>query len=537
MLEGLEDLNTETTEVTGKLGATLLVMNKLKDSAKEVSIEGLKKGADASIVKLFKLQDSIIKTSRDLGQSAAQAKLMETEIGRAAVNALNMGGNLEDVVKHFEQINSTLGRTTYVSAEALTNMEAMQKLGVKTETFKSFELFFDKVGGGVDGSVQKQMELVNTAKKYGLNVGQFLGTVSGKLDIVTKYGFPKGVEDLASMVAKSQVLGDTLSVAQGFADQIMDSPEKAYDAAAQLQTLGGSFSQLGDGARLLYLAQNDLKGLNDELINATRGIATFNEETGQFEISANERGRLRALKNSGVGIDVKGLEESALKLAKQEKILGQLGSVNLGGKTPEEEKELKETLANYAQLGKGGVITIQGKEIGGLNAERIKEIMDGLRGKGSELSTNADDNVKMIQSNMSAQEASTLQSNLFSQAIAVSVLKVGEFSTTLDTVTAAQTQLISLINTKTVGSEMGGDLVKTFQDNIKDASAALSTALGNIPSSDKSKKEQPAIPLTVTGAAKIEVDIKGMDLKFVDVIKTATLDYVREEMKKKGYSI
>ena len=536
-MEELEELNDGLANAGAKTTAVVLGISKLKEAAAAVSLDGLNNSINTSIDKLFKLQDKIITTSRNLGQSAAQAKLMETEIGKAAVNALNMGGNLEDVVKHFEQINLTLGRTTYVSAEALTNMEAMQKLGVKTETFQSFEKFFDKVGGGVDGAVQKQMELVNTAKSYGLNAGQFLTTVASKLDILTKYGFPNGVKDLASMVAKSQVLGDTLSVAQGFADQIMDSPEKAYDAAAQLQTLGGSFSQLGDGARLLYLAQNDLKGLNDELINATRGMATFNKETGQFEISANERGRLRALKNSGIGIDPKELEETALKLAKQEKILGQLNSINLGGKTPEEEKELKETLANYAQLGKGGVITIQGKEIGGLDSDSIKKIMVGLQGKGSELSTNADDNVKMMQSNMSAQEASTLQSNLFSQAMAVSVLKVGEFSTTLDTVTAAQTKLISLINAKTVGSEMGGELVNTFKDNIKTASELLTEALNKIPLNDKSKAEQPATPLTVTGAAKIEVDIKGMDLKFVDVIKTATLDYVREEMKKKGYSI
>ena len=532
----MTSIKDELVDAGTNAAALTLVMKTLQEQVGKISLTGLKNSADKSIDSIFKLQTGIIKTSRDLGQSAAQAKMMETEIGKAAVNALQMGGNLEDVVKHFEQINTTLGRTTYVSAEALTNMEAMQKLGVKTETFQSFEKFFDKVGGGIDGAVQKQMELVNTAKSYGLNTGQFLTTVSSKLDILTKYGFPNGVKDLASMVAKSQVLGDTLSVAQGFADQIMDSPEKAYDAAAQLQTLGGSFSQLGDGARLLYLAQNDLKGLNDELINATRGMATFNKETGQFEISANERGRLRALKNSGIGIDPKELEETALKLAKQEKILGQLGNINLGGKTPEEEKELKETLANYAQLGKGGVVTIKGEEIGGLSAKQINEIMVGLQGKGSELSNNADNNVKMIQSNMSAQEASTLQSNLFSQAMAVSVLKVGKFSETLDTVTAAQTKLISIINAKTVSSEMGGELVGTFKSNIEKASNLLSDALTKIPLSDKSNAEQPPTPLTVTGAAKIEVDIKGMDLKFADVIKTATLDYVREEMKKKGYS-
>ena len=526
------ELNDDITEATGKAVALTTVMGTLQKQAGLISLKGLKDSTQKSIDTIFKLQDAIIKTSRELGQSAAQAKMMETEIGKAAVNALEMGGNLGDVVKHFEQINTTLGRTTYVSAEALTNMEAMQKLGVKTETFQSFVKFFDKVGGGVDGAVQKQMELVNTAKSYGLNVGTFLGSVSGKLDILNKYGFPKGVADLASMVAKSQVLGDTLGIAQSFADQIMDSPERAYEAAAQLQTLGGSFAQLGDGANLLYMAQNNLGELNDKIINATKGIATFNKETGQAEIGSAERMRIREVAKI-YGGNADAITESALKMVKQEQIISQL---NLNPDIKSLSDEEKQTLANYAQLGKGGVVTIKGEEIGGLDAKEIENIMVGLQGKGSELSTNADDNVKMMQSNMSAQEASTLQSNLFSQAIAVSVLKVGEFSTTLDTVTAAQTKLISLINAKTVGSEMGGELVNTFKDNIKTASELLTEALNKIPLKDKSKAEQPATPLTVTGAAKIEVDIKGMDLKFVDVIKTATLDYVREEMKKSGYS-
>jgi len=289
-MAGLDDLNTDATNVTATLGAAALAMGKLQDQAKNVSLDGLMSSANKSI-------DSL---------------------------------NLEDVVKNFEQINTTLGRTTYLSSSVLTNIEAIQKFGVADTTIQSFAKFFDKVGGGMDASIQQQIELVNTAKDYGLNVGQFLGSVAGKLDIVNKYGFPKGVSDLASMVAKSQVLGDSLSVAQNFADQIMDSPEKAYEYAAQLQTLGGSFSQLGDGAQLLYMAQNDLKGLNDQLINATRGIATFNNETGQFEISANERLRLRGLKN--LGIDADKVEETALKLAKQEQIIGKLNlNPNIAG--------------------------------------------------------------------------------------------------------------------------------------------------------------------------------------------------------------
>jgi hypothetical protein len=495
-----------------------------------VSLDGLMSSTNKSIDSLFKLQDNIIKTSRGLGQSAAQAKLMETEIGKAAINAVEMGGNLEDVVKNFEQINSTLGRTTYLSANVLTNIEAIQKFGVADTTIQSFAKFFDKVGGGMDASIQQQIELVNTAKDYGLNVGQFLGSVAGKLDIVNKYGFPKGVSDLASMVAKSQVLGDSLSVAQNFADQIMDSPEKAYEYAAQLQTLGGSFSQLGDGAQLLYMAQNDLKGLNDQLINATRGIATFNQETGQFEISANERLRLRGLKN--LGIDADKVEETALKLAKQEQIIGKLNlNPNIAGMSDEE----KETLANYAQLQKGGVVTIKGQEIGGLDSESIKNIMVGLQGKGSQLSSESDKNVQMIQSNMSAQEASTVQTNLFNNAIALSVLKIGDFSKTLDTVTAAQTQVISSIRAATVGGETADKLIKSFEDNIKNTSLLITKALDTFTSA-KIESKQPPSPLTVTGAAKIEVDVKGLDLKFADAIKPAIVDAVLEEMKKKGYS-
>lgn len=529
-MAGLDDLNTDATNLTATLGTAGLAMTKLQDQAKLVSLDGLLSSANKSIDSLFKLQDSIIKTSRGLGQSAAQAKLMETEIGKAAINAVEMGGNLEDVVKNFEQINTTLGRTTYLSSSVLTNIEAIQKFGVGDATIQSFAKFFDKVGGGMDASIQQQIELVNTAKDYGLNVGQFLGSVAGKLDIVNKYGFPKGVNDLASMVAKSQVLGDSLSVAQNFADQIMDSPEKAYEYAAQLQTLGGSFSQLGDGAQLLYMAQNDLKGLNDQLINATRGIATFNNETGQFEISANERLRLRGLKN--LGIDADKVEETALKLAKQEQIIGKLNlNPNIAGMSDEE----KQTLANYAQLQKGGVVTIKGQEIGGLDSKSISEIMTGLQGKGSQLSGEADKNVQMMQSNMSAQEASTVQTNLFSNAIALSVLKVGDFSKTLDTVTAAQTQVISSIRAATVGGETADKLIKSFETNISETSLLITKALETFTSA-KIKSEAPPAPLTVTGAAKIEVDVKGLDLKFADAIKPAIVDAVLEEMKKKGYS-
>ena len=149
----------------------------------------------------------LISSARNLGQSAGYAKSVENELGKAAVNVVKMGGSLDDVLKTFNDVNASIGKTTYLSQQFYENVEAIEKYGVKGETINSFAKFFDKVGGGMDAATEKQIELVNTAKAYGLNVGTFLGSVAGKLDIINKYGFPKGVNDLASMVAGTKYRG------------------------------------------------------------------------------------------------------------------------------------------------------------------------------------------------------------------------------------------------------------------------------------------------------------------------------------------
>jgi hypothetical protein len=473
----------------------------------------------------------LISSARNLGQSAGYAKSVENELGKAAVNVVKMGGSLDDVLKTFNDVNASIGKTTYLSQRFYENVEAIEKYGVKGETINSFAKFFDKVGGGMDAATEKQIELVNTAKAYGLNVGTFLGSVAGKLDIINKYGFPKGVSDLSSMVVKSQLLGDSLSVAQSFADQIMDSPEKAYEYAAQLQTLGGSFSQLGDGAQLLYMAQNDLKGLNDQLINATRGIATFNKETGQFEISANERLRLKGLKNLGIESDK--VEETALKLAKQEKIISEFKFKPQFEGLSEEQQQ---TLASYAQIQKGGVVTIEGKDISGLSSDKVKEVLSNLQGSGSELKNNTDANINSIQKNLSSTEAVTLANNQLSNAFAMSTLKAGDFSKGLESYTGIIVKAQEMANktlTKTYagGSDVLTDVKSQFPTD------SLIAVIGDY---TKAVSQQKFIE--VKGNPTIDVKVTGLDAGVSDVVKTYVANEIAKSIKvtasdSSGYSV
>ena len=507
-------------------GLSKKVENLVTAIGEKLTFGGLVVSAKEAVDQLSKFQDKNISIARGLGQSAGFAKSIESELGKAAVNIVAMGGKLEDVLDIYKGINAQLGRTTFLSEKFLVNAKAIKTFGVDEKTINSFANFFDKVGGGMDASINKQIELVNTAQKYGLNVGSFLGTVSEKLNILNKYGFPKGVNDLSSMVAKSQVLGDTLSVAQNFADQIMSSPEKAYEYAAQLQTLGGSFSQLGDGAQLLYMAQNDLKGLNDQLINATRGIATFNEESGQFEISANERLRLKGLKDLNIEADK--IEEAALKLAKNEKILSGFKGIAFDGMSEED----KQTLVNISEVGKGGEIKIGGKGLEELNKspETLTKLLQQVQNKGNQLSTDKS-NVDVVQSQMSANEQLTTTTNQLNTMFASTIIQGDNWSKSLDTMANKMTNVSGSMSSFV---DKQGEAIKSSYKLALDSGPTL------IDEAIKKASREAGFDISDKGLSKpieinqlVTVDVKGLDVEFSNIIKPLIKNVV-ESMVKKG---
>ena len=518
----MQNVDESATEGVKGLGSQI---EKIQGDLKKLNVDGLKGSIKDTIDTISQFETKLISTSRSLGQSAAFAKSMQGEVGKAAVSAVQMGASMGDVIKTFQDVQQSIGRTVFLSQQFLENVTALQQVGVADETIKSYTTFFDKVGGGFERSTTQQIELVNQAKSYGLNVGTFLKGVGDNLQDLTRFGFPDGVKDLSSMVAKSQLLGNKMDTAKNLANQIMDSPERAYEFAAQMQTLGGSFSQLGDGAQLLYMAQNDLEGLNDQIINAARGIATFNEETGQFEISANERLRLRAVDK--MGLDSKAIEEAALRLAKQEKILGDLDLTGALGGLDEEQKQV---LASYAQIGEGGKITIEGKDVAGLSSAQIQDVLKGIQGGGNQLTNETDKNIKMLQANTSTTEGVNIQMKLLKDQFALGAIQTGNFTKALE----QSTTFLTTIQAGTRGIiSSGGE--KVFQEISKYTSDAsktiekLNAVLGN------TIKEAPPQKVTIDNIAPIKINLES-SFNLSDVIKSSLskimTDVVNEQVPK-----
>lgn len=533
MFQG-NDLNSASTDAAN-LTKQLENASKLIVGLKE-PLTFMKEQFSKTLDTVAGFENKLILSSRSLGQGAEFAKLMQQDLGNAAVNIIEMGGKLDDVLTTFEKVQSTLGRTVFLSQQFYENAFALQRAGIDQKTINSFADFFDTVGGGFERSTEQQIELVNQAKSYGLNVGQFLSSVGDRLDIINKYGFPNGVKDLSEMVAKSQMFGNTLDTAKNLADQIMGSPERAYEFAAQLQTLGGSFSQLGDGAQLLYMAQNDLAGLNDQIINATRGIATFNKESGQFEISANERLRLKALNN--IGLDAKAVEEAALKLAKQEQILSELNFYSAFSGMDEEQKRV---LANFAEIGKGGVVTIKGEELKDLETSEINQILGTLQGSQSQLSTSTEENIKTQQANMSSMERLNTETKLLENAFSLAAIKTGDFSTSL----ARAVGVITGVQSGARGfiSEKGGEALETLGSPVGKLEGAINLLAGSI----NKINENAVKSVDITNSTPIKITLDS-SFDFSDVIKKQLNNFaseiindvvtkkVSEAMSVKGYS-
>jgi hypothetical protein len=146
-----------------------------------------------------------------------------------------------------------------------------------------------------------------------------------------------------------------MEMAAGFADKLFDI-EGAVEMSSQLQVMGGEWSKLADPFKLMYMARNDMDGLTDSVINATKATSTFNAKTGEFDISSLNMQVLKKVAES-TGMQFEDLVQSAKKAAKFAKIKEQI-SYNIDPKT----EKFMENTAELDKNGRAKIMVEFGKE-------------------------------------------------------------------------------------------------------------------------------------------------------------------------------
>lgn len=327
---------------------------------------------------IFDFEDQVSRVNRQvLGQGSIYAKSMREQFAKATIDVLQIGGSLDDVANTFSAINKVMGKNTMLSAKELSNMVALQKsAGITADEMGSLIEAFDSIGVGVEGAVSSIDDMASKARSLGLNVNTFLSATAKNLKLVNSYGFKDGVDGITRMVARSQALRIDMTSVKGLAADLLN-PEKAIELAAEFQNLGGAFAGLGDAYQLMNLGQNDMEGLQNAIINATKASVQFNSQTKRFEISALEMRRLRAFAEA-TGQDYEKLADSAVLAAKETQAFEDIKFLDV-------DSDKKQLIANLAKLNKDGKLEIQlpnmekAVELTELNAKQIEDAYDQLQ--------------------------------------------------------------------------------------------------------------------------------------------------------------
>ena len=256
------------------------------------------------------------------------------ELGRAATDILQKSGRfLIFNQESFAEFAKT-GQAYMGSLEAFTNLIPE----------------FEKVGYGAVSASREIGIIGQRTLSLGLNTQKVTQEVGANLSKLNSYGFKDGIQGLGDMVRKSIEFRSSLQGVLDIADKVMD-PQGALEFSAKLQVIGGAIGDFGDPLKLMYMATNNVEGLQEAFIKAAGSLATYNAQQGKFEINSLNIRRVRDMaKETGMSID--DLTKSAI--AFQERSKAKTDLLGLGSGV---NKDQKEFLTNLARM-EGGKMTI-----------------------------------------------------------------------------------------------------------------------------------------------------------------------------------
>ena len=350
--EQLKDANKMKMTFAAIAASTLKGFNKLPNLI-EGSFGKLKSFG------LFEMDKAIRMSATEMGKFGKNADALRTSIKDTATTTNSWGMGVKELSKLQSSFSEELGRTAMMGnegLEAVSALAAATSLGVEGAGKLTAEM--DNQGLSAKRTADFMEQTMNDSAKMGINASKVVKNIQNNMKMLNKYNFKGGVKGLAKMAQTTSKLGVDMNFVSGMADKLFDI-EGAVDMSAQLQVMGGAWSELADPFKLMYMARNDMEGLTEAIGQAAASSAHFNKETGEFEISSLEMHRLRKIAEQ-TGVSYEELATAGKNAAKFSRIRTQM-SFSVGGGA--EGKKMQEFLENTAQLdesGKAFIIDMKG---------------------------------------------------------------------------------------------------------------------------------------------------------------------------------
>ena len=260
-----------------------------------------------------------------------------------------MGLGVSDIVEHTKEMVDNSGKFAFISTESqIKAAEIATAFGMSMKELAGSYKSFEDVGIGAVGAA----EAIGDAGKESLELGlQSQTTIKGlqeNVDKLNQFGFQKGIRGLEDMVRKSTEFRMSVDSVFQVADKVF-SPEGALEMAANLQVVGGAMGALNNPLEMMYMATNNVEGLQDAILKSSESLATFNNETGRFEVVGVNLRKAKDMADA-TGISLADLTKGAIAGNERMQAMNDMSGIDV----PEDTKRF---LTNIAQM-KDGEMTI-----------------------------------------------------------------------------------------------------------------------------------------------------------------------------------
>lgn len=309
-----------------------------------------------------------------IGISGELSKDFRNEIVQTLPNVVSMGYGFDDLKKTVIDMMGQTGRFALFNKQVMGDMAVTSRafVGDLTEMGRVFRQF-EMVGIGASDALEKINEAGTSSLTLGLQAKQVVSGIRENLSKLNEYGFQNGVQGMRAMVQKSIEFRMNMDSVYTIADKVFD-PEGAIDMAANLQAIGGAIGDLNDPLKMMYMATNNVEGLQDALIGVAGSLATYNQEQGRFEITGVNLRKAKAMAKE-LGISYSELANGAISAAERSSAATDMLASGL--KVSDKEKEF---LTNISRM-EGGRMSIDipesvSSKFGGATRIALADITD-----------------------------------------------------------------------------------------------------------------------------------------------------------------
>ena len=237
-----------------------------------------------------------------------------------------------------------LGRAVSLNEANLKNMISMRNVMGEASSI-NFSVNLDKFGIDIDAASEIASEMYTEVGNKGLVFSEVSEAFLNNIELAQQYTFKDGVEGLKRMTEQAVAVRWNMQQTAAFAEKV-SSIEGVVTTGAQLSVLGGPFAQFSNPMGMLYESLNDMEGLQDRMITMFKDLGSWNYDTGQFEVSAFNRQRIRAA-SSAMGLNYGEVMNNVYSSARREKIMESIEGLGL-------DENVMELIANTGQIDRNG---------------------------------------------------------------------------------------------------------------------------------------------------------------------------------------